>query len=143
MARNQWHLQQWTCTWNLSLKNYRCHGKVWKYLIHYKAQYSIKGYVHNGTFMTSQHMDFLQVLLPKVLWDAHLVAQLKKHNLLINLKNHFFVGVIVICQGFIPISSLKCFQWGNRKHDGSHVNCCIRYCKVGQGMWNMATMLQK
>jgi len=27
-----------------------------------------------GAFITSQHMVFLQVVLPKVLWDAHLVA---------------------------------------------------------------------
>jgi hypothetical protein len=53
------------------------------------------------------------------------------------------VGVVTICQGFIPIGKLEVISWGNRKHDGSHVSYCIRYYKVGQGMQSMAAMLQK
>jgi cadmium resistance protein CadD (predicted permease) len=56
-------------------------------------------------------MGFLQVVLLKVLWDTHLMAQPQNHNLLGNFEKSF-VGVAFIYQGLILISELEVLSLG-------------------------------
>jgi len=105
---------------------YKCCGMVLKLIIHYKGQHSTWGLCVCGVYTIFQPMDCLQDVLPKVMWDAHLVAHLYKLVLQEILKNDLLWESILSTKDPSLSMNSDYFQWWNIKHGGFCMSDCIK-----------------